>query len=249
MIRKFLLAIPTLFALGVVSIAAFLWWQSRAAGDPTFFESEILAFEQADANSAPEPSAIVFTGSSSIRFWSHLAADMAPLRVVPRGFGGAHMEHVVHNARRIVTPYHPRAVVVFVGGNDLGSGKSVAQVVEDFAAFLRLVHAELPATDIWMLSMKPSPLRWEKWPEMKQVDAALEAMAAADERVFFVPTGRSLLGKDGVPGDFYIFDGLHLNEAGYARWTEVLRPLLLEAYGGSGVDSADRPGSSVDAAD
>lgn len=217
-----------LLALGA---GGFLWWQSQAGGNPDFFESEIAAFEAADAQQMPAPGGIVFVGSSSIRLWNTLSEDMAPLPVIQRGFGGAHMEHVVHNARRIVTPYAPRAVVVFVGGNDIGSGKSAARVARDFEAFLEIVRTERPEADVWLLSMKPSKLRWSQWEEMQRLDTALRGMAESDPRVFFVETGRTLLGPDGTPDDVYIFDGLHLNAEGYRRWTSVLRPQLLAAYG------------------
>lgn len=228
--KRILVALGGLLLLGVVAAGGLLWWQTRAGGDPAFFESEIVAFEEADAKQRPASGGIVFVGSSSIRRWSTLGEDMAPLAVVRRGFGGAHMEHVVHNVRRIVTPYAPRAVVVFVGGNDIGSGKKAARVADDFRTFLQIVRNDLPGVDVWLLSMKPSKLRWDQWGEMQKVDAALRALAAADPRVRFVETGTSLLGPDETPDDVYVFDGLHLNAEGYRRWTSVLKPLLMEAY-------------------
>lgn len=230
-LKRIGIALGGVLLLFVAAAGAFLWWQSQAAGDPAFFESEIVAFEEADAEAMPAPGGIVFTGSSSIRLWDTLAQDMAPLPVVQRGFGGAHMEHVLHNAHRIVVPYAPRAVVVFVGGNDIGSGKSAERVSSDFAKFVALVREALPDADVWLLSMKPSKLRWASWPEMQKVDVALAALAAADPKVRFVETGGTLLGPDGTPDDVYIFDGLHLGAEGYRRWTGMLRPLLLEAYG------------------
>ena len=128
--KRVLVVVGIGVALLGLAVFAFFVWQDRAASDPAFFESEITAFEAADATSPPAPGGIVFVGSSSIRFWDTLAEDMAPLPVVRRGFGGAHMEHVLHNARRIVIPYAPRAVVVFVGGNDIGAGKSAEHVLE-----------------------------------------------------------------------------------------------------------------------
>lgn len=230
-LKRIVLSIAGLLGLLVISAGAFLWWQTRAGGDPAFFEREIAAFESADLRQMPPRGGIVFVGSSSIRFWSTLADDMAPLAVVQRGFGGAHMEHVVHNARRIVTPYAPRAVVVGVGWNDIGSGKNPARVAADFRTFLEIMRTDLPETDIWLLSMKPSKLRWSNWMQLKEVDAELRAMAAADPKVRFVEAGEVLLGPDGTPDDVYIFDGIHLNAAGYRRWTSVLRPLLIAEYG------------------
>jgi len=225
-------AIAVVVLGAAVLVGWFLWQQGRAARDPAFFASAIAEFEAADAQAMPAPGGIVFVGSSSIRFWTTLADDMAPLPVVRRGFGGAHMSHVVHEARRIVVPYAPRAIVVFVGGNDVASGKSVREVAGDYAEFLALVRGELPEADVWILSSKPSKLRWSKWGELQALDAELRALADADPRVRFVETGRTLLAPDGRPDDVYRLDGLHLNAEGYRRWTAVLKPLLLEAYGG-----------------
>jgi len=229
-LKRILITLGTLILLAVLGVGAYIWRQTQSGGEPDFFESEIADFEAADREGMPAAGGILFTGSSSIRLWSTLVEDMAPLPVIQRGFGGAHMEHVVYNARRVVTPYRPRAVVVFVGGNDIGSGKTASHVARDFRDFLEIVASELPDTDVWLLSMKPSKLRWDRWGEMKKLDTELRTMAEADSRVTFVETGRALLGPDGTPDDVYMLDGLHLNAEGYRRWTEVLRPRLLEAY-------------------
>jgi hypothetical protein len=214
--KRLAIAIGVLLLLLAAAAGGFLWWMGQAAGDPAFFEREIAAFEAADAAAPPRSGGIVFAGSSSIRLWDTLEEDVAPLPVIQRGFGGAHMEHVVHTTRRIVTRYAPRAVVVFVGGNDITSGKTSARVASDFRAFLDLVHAELPEADVWLLSMKPSKLRWGGWGGMKQADALLRRYADADPRIRFVETDRALLGPDGTPDDVYIFDGLHLNRSATA---------------------------------
>lgn len=240
--RRAALALGAVVALALLGLGGWigwqLWRQSQAGGDPDFFESAIAAFEAADAEAMPAPGGIVFVGSSSIRLWTTLAEDMAPLPVVRRGFGGAHMEHVVHNARRIVTPYAPRAIVVFVGGNDVAAGKSAAQIADDFRAFLAIVRGDLPEADVWLLSTKPSKLRWSQRPVQEALDAELQALAEADPRVRYVDVGSTLLKEDGTPDDVYRLDGLHLGAEGYRRWTRLLKPLLLERYG-PGVERSD----------
>lgn len=59
------------------------------------------AFERADRESPPPRDAILFVGSSSIRFWDDLAEDMESLVVIRRGFGGAKLSDRVHFADRI----------------------------------------------------------------------------------------------------------------------------------------------------
>jgi hypothetical protein len=240
-LKIFLLTVAAIVLLAVLMVFACVHWQSSAATDPAFFEDEIVAFERADAEAMPPPGGILFVGSSSIRFWTTLAEDMAPLPVVRRGFGGAHMSHVLHNFERIVVPYAPRAIVVYVGENDIAAGKRVDRVLYEFETFLDLVREELPGTDVWIMSVKPSKLRWSYWPTMERLNERLAERAAGDPRVRYVETGETLLGPDGKPDDVYVLDRLHLNAEGYRRWTQTLRPLLLAAY-------ADELGLGPDAA-
>lgn len=230
--KKLAFGLLAIAALALCAFGLYLHYMSGAAEDPAFFASEIEAFVEADRTAPPAPGQIVFVGSSSIRFWTTLEQDMAPLGIVRRGFGGAHLSHVVHEAPRIVIPYAPRAVVVYAGDNDIGAGKSAETVVADFEALVALLRASLPEVDVWFLSIKPSRLRASLWPEMAKANARIRALAEADPRLHYVDVGTVLLGSDGEPSaDFFRFDGLHLNADGYAAWTKVVKPVLLDAYG------------------
>jgi lysophospholipase L1-like esterase len=215
----------------VLCAAAYLHYLSGARNDPAFFESAILAFEKSDREAMPEAGGIVFVGSSSIRFWSTLEEDMAPLPVLNRGFGGAHFLHVVHNADRAVLAYAPKAIVVYAGDNDIASGTSVEDVVSGFRAFVARVHGRLHEAEIYYLPIKPSKLRWDLWPEMSQVNAEIEALTRQDARLHTIDVATPLLDAQGEPrDDVFIVDGLHLNETGYAAWTEVVAPVLRAAW-------------------
>jgi lysophospholipase L1-like esterase len=232
MVKRIAIGLGVLALLALVAVGLGDRYLEGAASDPAFFASEIDAFVEADRANPPAPGQIVFVGSSSIRFWSTLAEDMAPLATVRRGFGGAHLAHVVHETPRIVLPYAPRAVVVYAGDNDIGAGKSAETVVADFEALVERIHAALPETDVWFLSIKPSRLRFSLWPEMEKANARIRARAEADPRIRYLDVGSALIGADGRPDPaFFRFDGLHLNAEGYAAWTAVVRPALLAAYG------------------
>jgi hypothetical protein len=212
--------------------AAYLYYMSGAKNDPAFFESAIGAFEESDRESPPDPGGIVFVGSSSIRFWSTLEDDMAPLPVVNRGFGGAHFLHVVHNTDRIVLAYEPKAVVVYAGDNDIAAGTPVEAVVSGFQEFVARIHQQLPETEIYYLPIKPSKLRWTLWPKMQQANAQIETLTRHDARLHFIDVATPLLDADGEPrDDVFIVDGLHLNEKGYRAWTEAVAPVLRADWG------------------
>jgi lysophospholipase L1-like esterase len=191
--------------------------------DPARFESEIAAFEAYDRQNSFPRDAVLFVGSSSIRMWP-TAESFPDLAVINRGFGGSHASDVVHFANRIVLKYAPRTIVFYAGDNDTAGGKPPAQIAVDFRKFAALVHAKLPQTRIIFLPIKPSLARWKMWPEMQAANALVKDFAATDPRITVVDTATPLLGPDGEPQrDLYLDDGLHLNAAGYAVWTALLR--------------------------
>jgi lysophospholipase L1-like esterase len=172
-------------------------------------------------------------GSSSIRLWDTLAEDMAPLPVLNRGFGGSQLAHVVHFADRAVLRYRPRAVVLYAGGNDLDArtGKRAEDVVRDFEAFVGLVHAAVPDARLYYLSLKPTRLRWARWPEMKRANAAIAALCARDPRLAFLDVATLMLATGEPPAwRLFVFDGLHPSAEGYALMTSVVKPRLLADF-------------------
>ena len=214
---------------GVVAITLYaaLEWYRAGSQRLDFFEDEIAAFE---ALPTPEGRPIVFVGSSSIRLWDTLDEDMYPLPVLNRGFGGAQMSHVLHNASRIVTPLRPRAVLVYAGDNDLDvrTGKNAAVVVDEFQQLVERVHAEVPDARVYFLSIKPSKLRWARWPEMQRANRAIREWVGGDPRLHYVDVSTPMLAEDGQPrDDVFLFDGLHLNSTGYAVWSDPVRAALL----------------------
>ena len=177
---------------------------------------------------------IVFVGSSSIRLWETLQKDMAPLPVLNRGFGGAQLSHVVHFVDRTVIQYHPRAVVLYAGDNDLDerTGKSAEDVARDFRTFVSLVQAGVPDVRIYYLSIKPSRLRWSDWPRQQKANAEISALCAGDPRLGYIDVATPMLAAGKPPRDLFRFDGLHLSAKGYALWTGVIRPRLQMDLGG-----------------
>ena len=233
--RKILLG-SLLLLLLACACAALLSW---AMGKPGFWRFQISAYEKADRVNPPKPGVIVFTGSSSIRFWDTLANDMKPLDVINRGFGGSQIAHVNYYARRIVIPYRPRAVVLYAGDNDLSWpwSKSPETVLGDFKRFVEIIHGELPQTWIYYVSIKPSPLRWSNWETLHNTNQMIEAFTRTQERVQFIDVSAAMLDDQAKPRrELFRWDGLHLNPQGYALWTSIIRPVLLKrvAEGQSG---------------
>lgn len=202
-------------------------------GNASFWEFSIQKFEAEDRVHPPKPGAIIFLGSSSINFWKTLVSDMAPLDVTNRGFGGLQLAHVNHFADRIVIPYRPRAIVLYAGDNDLSWpwSKSPQTVLGDFKQFVSIVHTALPDTWIFYVSMKPSPTRWSHWPTEREANRMIGNYASTQERVQFIDITPPMLDANGVVRrDLFRWDGLHMNPRGYALWTALIKPILLQHF-------------------
>jgi lysophospholipase L1-like esterase len=215
-----------LLAFGVFGI-----W---AMGTSWFWEFQISAYEKKDRIQPPPKGEIVFTGSSSIFFWDTLSEDMKPLHAFNRGFGGSQLSQVDHYASRIVIPYQPRAVVLYAGENDMSWpwSKSSDTVLQDLQQFVKEIHTALPDAWIYYISMKPSPDRWGDWPAFDATNRKIESWCGTQDRVRFIDVSRAMLDEHGtVRHELFRRDGLHMNAEGYALWTSIIKPVLLERIG------------------
>ncbi|MDX2119341.1 MAG: GDSL-type esterase/lipase family protein [Planctomycetota bacterium] len=197
-----------------------------------WYEPEIRAFEAADRASPPAPGQILFIGSSSFRLWKTLPIDMAPLPIINRGFGGAKTPDVLAVFDRVVPACRPSIVVYYCGDNDLGiDNTDIAPVVNNFIAFDRRVQALWPGTRVFYVSIKASVQRWKNWPAMKAANDTIRAYCERTPGRGFLDVAQPMLNADGVPDpSLFEADGLHVNAAGYAKWTAVVRPALLSAW-------------------
>jgi lysophospholipase L1-like esterase len=213
----------------VTTLVLSLTYWSMANGQ--FWRFQISGYEKADQVQRPKPGAIVFTGSSSIRLWHTLAEDMKPLDVINRGFGGAQIAQVNHFADRIVIPYRPRAVVLYAGDNDLTWpwSKSPEVVLEDFKGFVGIIHKELPETWIYYISMKPAPAG--NWEVFKKTNGMIAAFIRTQDHVQFIDVSSAMLDEHGqLRRELYGEDPMHMNDAGYAVWTTVIKPVLVDRF-------------------
>lgn len=233
--KKYWKQIAGAVLLVIVGSGAYLSWWLESAKSAAHWEPAIEAFESADRDAPPEPGLILFVGSSSIVKWKTLARDMAPLRVLNRGFGGSHIDHVNHYADRIIAPYAPSVVVLYAGDNDLAAGtkKTPASVLGDFEQFVRIVRAEDVDLPIYFIAIKPSRARWGRWPEMSEGNRLIADYASKASGITYIDIATPMLTESGgePPSSLFIIDGLHLSEAGYRLWTEIIRPVLMKDLG------------------
>jgi hypothetical protein len=241
MSRRILLR--TLLGALVLVLVAGGWIFNREVGrafsdDPTVWEPEIAAFERVDRELPPPRDAILFIGSSSIRFWDGLAEDMAPMVVIRRGFGGAKLLDLVHFSDRIILPYSPRAIVIHAGGNELNDlpgnqQRTPEEAQADFRSLVARIRARLPEVPIYYLALRPSRLPGARDIFLRLVRADCEAQPG----LHYLDAGAGLVREDGsVDPRLIRWDRIHLNREGYEAWAPPVRERLLRDLGpGPGV--------------
>lgn len=203
-----------------------------AGEDPSRWQKDIDAL----ASQAPTaPSPVVFVGSSSIRGWKTLAADMAPMPVLNCGFGGSRIFDTTWHLERVVTPFRPRAVVVFAGTNDIAgaSPRSAAWVEERFVEMVARLRALGCDAPVLYLAITMTPSREEHVAIVREANARIARRAATMPGVTFVDASAAFVDEQGRPDPkWFQKDRLHLTPVAYAEWTRVVRPALERALAG-----------------
>lgn len=235
MIKNFCVCCLRILLLPLLTYSIFVY--SQQLPDPQRFEDAILEFEAQDKIKLPPQGAIVLTGSSSIARWNHQAQEvLAPLTVIPRGFGGSVMNDVLYYLERVALKYKPRAILIYEGDNDtwidnprIPNEVILGQLIE----IINRVHRELPETRIYVLSVKPSVLRWGIWPVAQELSKAYQDIAKSDPLVYYVDVATPLLKSDGnVMTDIFVDDNLHLNEKGNEIWGATIKKAIMPVEAG-----------------
>ena len=183
-------------------------------------------FKEQERDNPPVSGGILFLGSSTIRHWD-LKRHFPELPVVNRGFGGSTYADINHYRDQLLLPWAPKVVVLYAGDNDVAQGQSPEAISIAFKSLLDWLHDTLPETRVLLLGIKPSLARWSMWETMQNTNARLKSTLELFRNTAYLDCAALMLDGDGKPNPAMLGpDGLHLSEAGYARWSDAVRPLL-----------------------
>ncbi len=200
--------------------------QVRAAAE-TNWAKELAEFDAADEATPPPTGGMLFVGSSSFRLWTNLAAAFPERTVINRGFGGSQMHELQALTDRLVSPYAARDIFVYEGDNDLANQKEPGQIAVEFRQFAERAHRRQPSATIYFVAIKPSPARVTLLTKATAANRLIADYCGTKEWLKFVDIATPMLDEEGRPlPELFGPDKLHLNAAGYALWTKIIRSTM-----------------------
>ena len=218
--KKIFLAAALLGSLPIAALS-----QSPALAEK--FEQQVLAYQAEDRGSPPPRGAILFAGDSQFFRWKTIHEDLPGFTLINRGIDSFQLRDLIHYCDRVVTPYHPRLIVLHVGGNDVHNGATPAQVLANFKTFVAAVRVKLPQVPIIYSSITPGPGRWDEAPQRRQTNQTIRDYIATQPGLQFIDLWEAMLTPDGKPReDIWVEDRVHPNHAGYLIRARLTLPLL-----------------------
>ncbi|MDX2040887.1 MAG: GDSL-type esterase/lipase family protein [Acidobacteriota bacterium] len=200
-------------------------------GDPRRYEKDIEAFLAADKTSPPQKGQILFVGSSIFRLWKNLNAQMTPLPVFNRAFGGSRTADILYYMDKVVLPYEPKIIVYYCGSNDVNADVQPEKIAANFIEFAQRVHAKLPETKIFYVSINRAPQKMDRWAWVDDANRRIKEFCEKDKTLGFIDVNPALFDKDGKPRmELYLPDKLHFLEPAYDEFTKIIKPVIEQVW-------------------
>ncbi len=200
--------------------------------DNTYYEQKAQKYETSSDDI--ENYHIALAGSSSMENWTTSTEDMNPIVTFNHGIGGTTAEEWGDSLlERLVTPYSPKAVVYYVGVNDIinkrKSGEYTAQKLE---VLFNKTHELLPKTQIFYVLINKLPSYLKNQPDFDIANNFAINYAKEHPYLRCIDAGKGLLKPNGEPSfAYFISDGLHMSKYGYVIWGKAVRDAIIEWLG------------------
>ena len=177
---------------------------------------------------------IALMGSSSMENWDTSTEDMAPIKTFNHGIGGTTVENWTDALlERLVVPYSPKAVVYYVGVNNIiNQNDDGATCGNKLNALFDKTHALLPDAKIFYILINKLPYYPHCQDDFDTANQMARNYEAAHEYLTCIDAGQDLLKENGLPHWAYFrTDGLHMSRYGYVLWGARVKKAIIDWLG------------------
>jgi lysophospholipase L1-like esterase len=172
--------------------------------------------------------AVVFLGDSITQGWGDNIGNSFPgMKVANRGISGDTTRGVLIRLKENVIALNPAAVVLLIGTNDLEEGADPEVINGNLKLILAALKHHDPKMPVVLCQVFPSSETKKRPAEkIRRINQLYAATVRGDAQVTLIETWLLFADKHGDAKLEEFPDLLHPNQAGYAKWSAALRPIL-----------------------
>ena len=182
--------------------------------------------ELANQYKSAEKGGVLLMGSSTMDYWKTWQTDIGGRLGYNVGIGGTIVEDWLYAYDKLVKPFNPSVILVFLGGNNINDmGHTGEYAASLMAKLLNKMHTDFPEAEIHYIYSMATPNFYKGGKfndeygrfidEMKQLVEKTEWLNGIDTFSSFTQDGE-------VKKELFRPDGIHLNEDGYKVFAEII---------------------------
>lgn len=199
---------------------------------PDHYRERVVAFEREDVGKAgvgPLTGEVVMLGNSITEFgeWKRLLKDSG---VVNRGIAGDNTFGMLDRLPEVIA-LQPGKLFVEAGINDIGQGVPVGMIAGNIESIVQYVRVKSRGTKVYVVSVLPTNDRArDAYPDVagkndivRELDDRLREGAKGYGYVYIDLAGRVTDAAGKLDERYAKPDGLHLNQAGYGVFVNLMK--------------------------
>jgi lysophospholipase L1-like esterase len=168
---------------------------------------------------------------NSITEGGNWAALLNDATVINRGISGD-VTFGVLNRIKDITDRKPSRLFLLIGINDLSRNTPDDIIIQNIFKIVSKIHEDSPETKIYVQSILPLNETFKNFPRQYGFSGKMENVKRINRLVkkesqrhlfTFIDLYSKFLDKEGRMQAALSTDGLHLTQAGYSRWVEILK--------------------------
>ena len=187
-------------------------WVKNLISEDLNFEAELKDLKKLIIQKKEIANQLVFYGSSTIRLWENIESDFSGFNSINLGFGGALIKDLKKNFENLFKSLNPKYIITYLGG----------KIID----FFKKVNKKFPSTLIVNLSIKPSFERIKDIEKIEEINNLIELESKKNKNLIQLDFYNELMSGNKINSNFYLQDGLHLNNKGYQVIIKKLKKLL-----------------------
>lgn len=182
--------------------------------------------ELAQQYKSAEKGGVLIMGSSTMDYWKTWQTDIGGRLGYNVGIGGTIVEDWLYAYDKLVKPFNPSVILVYLGGNNINNmGHTGAYAESLMEQLLGKMHADFPDAEIYYIYSMAVPSCYKGGKFNTEYGAFIDEMKALVEKTDWlsgIDTFNDLT-KDGeAKKELYRNDGIHLNDDGYDVFARII---------------------------